>query len=134
MASRGPGPELGSLGGFHVTISKRTQKTVIGVYAASFAIYTLILAVVGRGGLTALVLAAMTVGPAILFFCGVLWARSLLGSLSLLLFLFWGLMPFAQHAIDRTGKFWLFWIYFGVVLVAGSVASFLRPSETKNEG
>ena len=116
-----------------MTLSKRTPKTVVSVYAASFAIYALILAIVGRGGLTALVIALMTVGPAILFLCGVPWARFLLGLLSLLLFLFWGLLPLMQHAVDRTGKFWLFWAYFGIVLVAGAAASFLRPSETKNE-
>lgn len=109
-------------------ISRRLQKTVIGVYALSFAIYTSIFGIAWRGDADALVLGLVTIGPALLFLCGIRWARFFVGSISLLLLFLWGLVPLAQHEVDRTGLFWLLWAYCGVVLVAATLASFLKPS------
>lgn len=110
-------------------ISRRLRKTVIGVYALSFAIYTPILGIAWRGGAVAVVLGSVTMGPAGLFLCGIRWARFFVGSISLLLLFLWALSPLALHEVDRTGLFWLFWPYFGVVLVATTLASFIKPKK-----
>jgi hypothetical protein len=63
--------------------------------------------------------------PAILYFLGIQWCRFVVGLFSIFLFLFWIVSPLAQHAIDRTGKFWLTWSIVLSIFVFSAVMSFV---------
>ncbi len=107
---------------------ERLRRIAIGAYALPF-LFRLALSLI-RGGsedfTEHLILAAVALAPAILFFCGVRWCRYLVGVFSVIFLLLWLATPMAQHAIDRTVTFWLIWCAVLLVFIFSSVMSFTQ--------
>jgi hypothetical protein len=122
---------------------QRIQRIIIGAFGIIVAIpgLTMLLAPEGPNapwGVCAIGLgfAVVVVAPSAAFVCGVRWCRFIVGTLAVILLLFWSLSPLMQHAIDRHAGFWISWIVIETVLIATSIVSFKRtsnPEEAKVE-
>jgi hypothetical protein len=108
--------------------SETLRRIAIAAYTLPFLV-RLVLSLVDGDLRDMLVLSAVALTPAILFFCGVLWCRYVVGAFSVIFLLLWLATPMAQHAIDRTVTFWLIWCVVLLVFIFSSVMSFTRNRE-----
>jgi len=103
---------------------QQIRNIAIGAYALPFLFRFAYALIDGRPG--DLILGASLVGvavwPVILHFCGVKWARYVVGIFSVIALLINLILPMAQHAIDRTATFWFIW---SILLLVFSFSSFM---------
>lgn len=103
------------------------RRLIAGLYAVSFGVWlawSLFRLADLRGhydggvALMVLAFAGLTILPAVALLRGSLsWKRAWTFATGLV-FCFWLLLLWPQHAVDRTPVFWSVWVYFGVLLVA----------------
>ncbi|MBA4149835.1 MAG: hypothetical protein H0X66_17105 [Verrucomicrobia bacterium] len=108
--------------------NERLRRIAMVAYTLPFLFHLALSLFRGRPGdlSMSLILAAVALTPAILFFCGVRWCRYVVGAFSIIFLLLWLATPMAQHAIDRTVTFWLIWCAVLLVFILSSTMSFTR--------
>jgi hypothetical protein len=107
------------------------RRIAIGVYALPFLFRIALSLFRGRPGdlPMSLVLAAVALTPAVLYFCGVRWCRYVVGVFSVIFLLLWLATPMTLHAIDRAGSFWFIWCIVLLVFSFSSIISFTRTRQ-----
>jgi hypothetical protein len=65
--------------------------------------------------------------PAIALSCGVRWCKYPFGIATGLFLVVWTFSPAAQHSIDRSIFFWLFWAAIEGLAIGALIAVFIQP-------
>ena len=107
-------------------LNETLRRIAIGAYTLPFLFRVVLSLIHPRFGelRDMLILSAVALTPAVLFFCGVRWCRYVVGAFSVVFLLLWVATPMAQHAIDRTGSFWFVWCIVFLVFIFSSIMSF----------
>ena len=105
--------------------SEQLRRIAIGAYALPL-VYHISYSLIRDADGDFLTLASVALFPAILYFCGLRRCRYVVGGFSVLFVLLLIAVPMAQHAIDRTGKFWFVWCVVLLAFVFAAAMSFTR--------